>query len=96
MRAKVADFGLVRLAPEVKGSIETRIAGTFGYLAPEYAGTLLFFIMFWLILFIYIFTFSESDRLYLQFAEKFFRKLHERCHIYIYKFGIAFIEIYSY
>lgn len=40
MRAKVADFGLVRLAPEGKGSIETRIAGTFGYLAPEYAGNL--------------------------------------------------------
>jgi hypothetical protein len=40
MRAKVADFGLVRLAPEGKGSIETRIAGTFGYLAPEYAGTI--------------------------------------------------------
>lgn len=38
MRAKVADFGLVRLAPEGKASIETRIAGTFGYLAPEYAG----------------------------------------------------------
>ncbi|KAM2685356.1 hypothetical protein EV1_046736 [Malus domestica] len=39
MRAKVADFGLMRLAPEGKGSIETRIAGTFGYLAPEYAVT---------------------------------------------------------
>ncbi|XVE72006.1 hypothetical protein DITRI_Ditri11bG0003900 [Diplodiscus trichospermus] len=39
IRAKVADFGLVRLAPEGKGSIETRIAGTFGYLAPEYAVT---------------------------------------------------------
>ncbi|XP_041002429.1 receptor protein kinase TMK1 [Juglans microcarpa x Juglans regia] len=39
MRAKVADFGLVRLAPEGKGSIETRVAGTFGYLAPEYAVT---------------------------------------------------------
>ncbi|KAL6582723.1 mitogen activated protein kinase [Orobanche minor] len=39
MRAKVADFGLVRLAPEGKGSIQTRIAGTFGYLAPEYAVT---------------------------------------------------------
>ncbi|XP_023735487.1 receptor protein kinase TMK1 [Lactuca sativa] len=39
MRAKVGDFGLVRLAPEGKGSIETRIAGTFGYLAPEYAIT---------------------------------------------------------
>ncbi|XVF43451.1 hypothetical protein PTKIN_Ptkin02bG0041100 [Pterospermum kingtungense] len=40
MRAKVADFGLVRLAPvDGKHSIETRLAGTFGYLAPEYAVT---------------------------------------------------------
>ncbi|URE28736.1 STYKc [Musa troglodytarum] len=40
MKAKVADFGLVRLAPDGKGcSVETRIAGTFGYLAPEYAVT---------------------------------------------------------
>ncbi|CAN6875759.1 unnamed protein product [Brassica oleracea] len=39
MRAKVADFGLVRLAPEGNYSIETRVAGTFGYLAPEYAVT---------------------------------------------------------
>ncbi|KAG0470046.1 hypothetical protein HPP92_016746 [Vanilla planifolia] len=39
MKAKVADFGLVRLA-DVKGcSVETRLAGTFGYLAPEYAVT---------------------------------------------------------
>eukprot|EP00850_Spirogloea_muscicola_P004412 SM000019S04956 [mRNA] locus=s19:246325:252045:+ [translate_table: standard] len=36
-RAKVSDFGLVKLAPEGLHSIETRIAGTFGYLAPEYA-----------------------------------------------------------
>ncbi|CAG7901783.1 unnamed protein product [Brassica rapa] len=39
MRARVADFGLVRLAPEGTQSIETKIAGTFGYLAPEYAVT---------------------------------------------------------
>lgn len=38
MRAKVADFGLVRNAPDGKYSVETRLAGTFGYLAPEYAG----------------------------------------------------------
>ncbi|KAK2635525.1 hypothetical protein Ddye_030317 [Dipteronia dyeriana] len=39
-RAKVADFGLVRLAPDIgQRSIETRVAGTFGYLAPEYAGS---------------------------------------------------------
>ncbi|RWW18090.1 hypothetical protein GW17_00017931 [Ensete ventricosum] len=40
MKAKVSDFGLVRLAPDGKGcSVETRLAGTFGYLAPEYAVT---------------------------------------------------------
>ncbi|KAB2098085.1 hypothetical protein ES319_A01G213900v1 [Gossypium barbadense] len=37
-RAKVADFGLVKLAPDEK-SVVTRLAGTFGYLAPEYAVT---------------------------------------------------------
>nr|XP_043613004.1 receptor-like kinase TMK4 [Erigeron canadensis] len=39
MRAKIADFGLVKNAPHGKYSIETRLAGTFGYLAPEYAAT---------------------------------------------------------
>ncbi|XP_078444594.1 receptor protein kinase TMK1-like [Wolffia australiana] len=40
LRAKVSDFGLVRLAHEDgKFSFETRLAGTFGYLAPEYAAT---------------------------------------------------------
>ena len=38
-RAKVADFGLVKLAPDGGNSIATKLAGTFGYLAPEYAGT---------------------------------------------------------
>ncbi|TKY61923.1 Receptor kinase TMK3 [Spatholobus suberectus] len=37
-RAKVSDFGLVKLAPEGEKSVVTRLAGTFGYLAPEYAG----------------------------------------------------------
>ncbi|KAL7181098.1 hypothetical protein ACSBR1_040039 [Camellia fascicularis] len=36
MCAKVADFGLVRLAPDGKSSVLTKLAGTFGYLAPEY------------------------------------------------------------
>ncbi|KAJ6384358.1 hypothetical protein OIU78_027632 [Salix suchowensis] len=39
MRAKVADFGLVKNAPDGNYSVETRLAGTFGYLAPEYAAT---------------------------------------------------------
>lgn len=37
-RAKVSDFGLVRHTDGIH-SIETRLAGTFGYLAPEYAVT---------------------------------------------------------
>ncbi|XP_030930518.1 receptor-like kinase TMK4 [Quercus lobata] len=39
MRAKVADFGLVKIAPDGKNSLTTRLAGTFGYLAPEYGAT---------------------------------------------------------
>ncbi|GJV43942.1 receptor-like kinase TMK4 [Tanacetum coccineum] len=41
MRAKVADFGLVKNAPDRDGkfSVETRLARNFGYLAPEYAAT---------------------------------------------------------
>ncbi|XP_077229536.1 receptor-like kinase TMK4 [Tasmannia lanceolata] len=39
MRAKVSDFGLVKHAPDGMYSVETRLAGTFGYLAPEYCAT---------------------------------------------------------
>ncbi|XP_022007518.1 receptor-like kinase TMK3 [Helianthus annuus] len=38
-RAKVSDFGLVKLVPDGGKSIMTRVAGTFGYIAPEYAVT---------------------------------------------------------
>ncbi|CAI5940670.1 unnamed protein product [Closterium sp. NIES-64] len=38
--AKVADFGLAKPAPEgPEGYISTRVMGTFGYVAPEYAMT---------------------------------------------------------
>ncbi|CAL9056379.1 receptor-like kinase TMK4 [Musa acuminata AAA Group] len=39
LRAKVSDFGLVKLAADNQKSMMTRLAGTFGYLAPEYATT---------------------------------------------------------
>ncbi|RCV21541.1 hypothetical protein SETIT_4G147500v2 [Setaria italica] len=37
--AQVADFGLARLAENNVTHISTRVMGTFGYLAPEYAST---------------------------------------------------------
>ncbi|KAJ4952851.1 hypothetical protein NE237_029683 [Protea cynaroides] len=39
-RAKISDFGLVKFGPHGgEKSMATRLAGTFGYLAPEYAVT---------------------------------------------------------
>lgn len=39
--AKVADFGLAKLAEELDGNthVSTRVMGTFGYMAPEYASS---------------------------------------------------------
>ncbi|KAK6161766.1 hypothetical protein DH2020_005147 [Rehmannia glutinosa] len=38
--AKVSDFGLAKQAPEGRGNyLSTRVMGTFGYVAPEYAMT---------------------------------------------------------
>ncbi|PKU76746.1 receptor-like kinase TMK4 [Dendrobium catenatum] len=39
LRGKVSDFGLLKLAGDNEKSLATRLAGTFGYLAPEYAIT---------------------------------------------------------
>ncbi|KAG9457125.1 hypothetical protein H6P81_001633 [Aristolochia fimbriata] len=36
-RARVADFGLVKQSREGETHLTTRVAGTYGYLAPEYA-----------------------------------------------------------
>ncbi|XP_027771925.1 proline-rich receptor-like protein kinase PERK9 isoform X1 [Solanum pennellii] len=37
--AHVADFGLAKLAQDAESHITTRVVGTFGYMAPEYAST---------------------------------------------------------
>ncbi|XP_027348448.1 probable receptor-like protein kinase At1g11050 [Abrus precatorius] len=37
MRAKVADFGLAKQSSESRSQVNTRVAGTRGYVAPEYA-----------------------------------------------------------
>ncbi|KAK9049261.1 hypothetical protein SSX86_031772 [Deinandra increscens subsp. villosa] len=37
LQPKISDFGLVRLLPEDKTHISTKVAGTFGFVAPEYA-----------------------------------------------------------
>jgi len=75
MRAKVSDFGLVRLAPEGKTSFQTRLAGTFGYMAPEYAGTLTFKLFFQKAMFFFlptwiIFVYTLAKRNFVSYASE--------------------------
>lgn len=37
LNPKIADFGLARLFPDDETHVHTRVAGTYGYMAPEYA-----------------------------------------------------------
>ncbi|XP_059073096.1 cysteine-rich receptor-like protein kinase 43 [Cryptomeria japonica] len=37
MEPKISDFGLARLIGQDESHVETRVAGTYGYMAPEYA-----------------------------------------------------------
>ncbi|KAM0070566.1 putative protein kinase RLK-Pelle-LRR-IX family [Helianthus debilis subsp. tardiflorus] len=54
-RAKVSDFGLVKLDPDGGKSIMTRVAGTLRYVAPEYAGNYHFSSYIYVCIYIYIY-----------------------------------------
>ncbi|KAJ0467359.1 putative protein kinase RLK-Pelle-LRR-IX family [Helianthus annuus] len=54
-RAKVSDFGSVKLVPDGGKSIMTQVAGTFGYVAPKYASNYLFSLYIYIYMYVYIY-----------------------------------------
>ncbi|KAF5767954.1 putative protein kinase RLK-Pelle-LRR-IX family [Helianthus annuus] len=54
-RAKVSDFGPVKLVPDGGKSIMTQVAGTFGYVASKYASNNLFSLYTYICIYIYIY-----------------------------------------
>ncbi|KAJ0467337.1 putative protein kinase RLK-Pelle-LRR-IX family [Helianthus annuus] len=63
-RAKVSDFGPVKLVPNGGKSIMTQVAGTFGYVAPKYASNYLFslYIYIYVCMYIYIYMYIYFGR----------------------------------
>ncbi|KAJ0702711.1 putative protein kinase RLK-Pelle-LRR-IX family [Helianthus annuus] len=57
-RAKVSDFGPVKLVPDGGKSIMTQVAGTFGYVAPKYASNYLFPLYIYICMCIYIYLYA--------------------------------------
>ncbi|KAJ0467356.1 putative protein kinase RLK-Pelle-LRR-IX family [Helianthus annuus] len=55
-RAKVSDFGPVKLVPDGGKSIMTQVAGTFGYVAPKYGSKYLFSLYIYMCIYICIYT----------------------------------------
>ncbi|KAF5767959.1 putative protein kinase RLK-Pelle-LRR-IX family [Helianthus annuus] len=56
-RAKVSDFGPVKLVPDGVKSIMTQVAGTFGYVAPKYASNYLFSLYTYIYIYVYIYVY---------------------------------------
>ncbi|KAM0012642.1 putative protein kinase RLK-Pelle-LRR-IX family [Helianthus debilis subsp. tardiflorus] len=61
-RAKVSDFGPVKLALDGGKSIMTQVAGTFGYVTPKYASNYLFSLYIYMYVYIYVYIYFRRDK----------------------------------
>ncbi|KAM0012641.1 putative protein kinase RLK-Pelle-LRR-IX family [Helianthus debilis subsp. tardiflorus] len=61
-RAKVSDFGPMKLVPDGGKSIMTQVAGTFGYVAPRYASNYLFSLCVYIYMYIYMYIYYGRDK----------------------------------